>query len=141
MLNWYGPSSMTEPKVSIIIVHLDNQTALLACLKSCQTIQYSNYEIIVVENGSRRPLDSDYLKSLAGRTLGVIRSLINVGFAGGNNLGIGAALDRGADYVLLLNDDTEVTPEFLNVLVQVGEQDESVGAAKPGRTRGCEPTC
>lgn len=130
-LSAFVPRYMRDPKVSIIIVYLDSQTTLLACLKSCQTIQYRNYEIIVVENGSRLALDPDALKDCAGRAPSVIRSPVNLGFAGGNNLGIHAALAQGADYVLLLNDDTEVAPEFLDVLVQAGEQDEHIGALGP----------
>ncbi|MCX5724449.1 MAG: glycosyltransferase family 2 protein [Nitrospirae bacterium] len=122
---------MVEPKVAIIIVHLDSRAALLACLTSCQAIHYRNYEILVVENGSRLALDPDALKDCVGRTPLVIRSPVNLGFSGGSNLGIRAALDRGADYVLLLNDDTEVAPDFLNVLVQAGEQDPAIGALGP----------
>ncbi|MCX5721246.1 MAG: glycosyltransferase family 2 protein [Nitrospirae bacterium] len=122
---------MSDPRVCIIILHLDSQAALLACLRSCRAIQYKNYEIVIVENGSSVALDLEVLRDCAGRTPIVIRSPVNLGFSGGNNLGVRAALDREADYVLLLNDDTEVAPEFLNVLVQVGEQDESIGALGP----------
>jgi GT2 family glycosyltransferase len=122
---------MSDPRVCIIILHLDSQAALLACLRSCRAIQYKNYEIIVVENGSREALDLDALKDCAGRAPSVIRSPVNLGFAGGNNLGIHAALAQGADYVLLLNDDTEVAPEFLDVLVGVGERSEHIGALGP----------
>lgn len=122
---------MPDPRVCIIILHLDSRAALLACLKSCRTIQYSNYEIIIVENGSRVSLAPDALRDCAGLAPSVIRSPVNLGFAGGNNLGIRAALAQGADYVLLLSDDTEVAPEFLDVLVQAGEQDEQIGALGP----------
>lgn len=122
---------MRHPKVSIIILHLDSQVALLACLRSCRAIQYKNCEIIIVENGSRHALDPDTLKEFAGSTPCVIHSPVNLGFAAGNNLGIRAALTRGADYVLLLSDDTEVAPEFLDALVQAGEQDEHIGALGP----------
>lgn len=126
-----GSDPMPDPRVCIIILHLDNQTALLACLQSCRAIQYHNCEILIVENGSQRSLDPEQLKHCSGQTPTLIKSAINIGFAGGNNLGIRAALARGADYVLLLNDDTEVAPGFLNVLVQAGEQDDHVGALGP----------
>lgn len=122
---------MSDPRVCIVILHLDNQTALLACLRSCRAIQYKNYEIIIVENGSPRPLDPHTLKDCDGRTPIVIRSPVNLGFSGGSNLGIKAALARGSDYVLLLNDDTEVAPEFLTVLVQAGEKHDHIGALGP----------
>lgn len=122
---------MSDPRVCIVILHLDNQTALLACLKSCQMIQYSNYGIIVIENGSPTPLDPDKAKGWGGKAPTVLRSALNVGFAGGNNLGIRAAMARGADYVLLLNDDTEVAPGFLAALVETGERSPRCGALGP----------
>lgn len=123
--------NQSEPKVSIIILHLNDQSALRACLRSCQSIQYSNYEIIIVENGSCVPLDLDELKGLAGHVSQIIKSPVNVGYAKGNNLGIRAALDHGSDYVMLLNDDTEVAPNFLAVLVRVGNENDHVGALGP----------
>lgn len=120
-----------EPKVSIIILHLNDQSALRACLRSCQSIQYANYEIIVVENGSCVPLDLDELKGLASHVSQIIKSPVNVGYAKGNNLGIRAALDHGSDYVMLLNDDTEVAPNFLTVLVWVSGEYDHVGALGP----------
>ncbi len=122
---------MSDPRVCIVILHLDSQVALWACLKSCRAIQYKNYEIVVIENGSRVALGLDVLRDCAGRAPIVIRSSVNLGFSGGNNLGIKAALDQGADYVLLLNDDTEVAPDFLGLLVGAGEQSEHIGALGP----------
>lgn len=122
---------MLDPKVSIIILHLDNQLALRECLVSCQRIQYSNYEIIVVQNGSLNPLDLLELQTLASRVSKVIKSPVNLGFAKGNNLGIKDALAQDTEYVLLLNDDTVVAPEFLEALVRTGEEFSNVGALCP----------
>lgn len=124
-------TNQSEPKVSIIILHLNDQSALRACLRSCQSIQYGNYEIIVIENGSSVPLDLDELKGLSGHVSQIIKSPVNVGYAKGNNLGIRTALDHGSDYVMLLNDDTEVAPNFLAVLVRVGNENDYVGALGP----------
>jgi GT2 family glycosyltransferase len=123
--------NQSESKVSIIILHLNDQSALRACLRSCQSIQYDNYEIIIIENGSFVPLELDELRGLAGHVSQIIKSPINVGYAKGNNLGIRAALDHGSDYVMLLNDDTEVAPNFLTILVGVGNDNDHVGALGP----------
>jgi len=117
--------------VSIVILHLNDQPALRACLRSCQQIQYGNHEIVVVENGSHVPLDMGELRAWAGRATTIIKSPTNVGYARGNNLGIRAAMAHGAEYVLLLNDDTEVAPDFLEVLVRTGEASDHVGALGP----------
>lgn len=55
----------------------------------------------------------------------------NRGFAGGNNIGIKKALEMGADYILLLNNDTIVEPDFLKKLVEAGEKDEKAGILGP----------
>ena len=121
---------MPEPKVAIVILHFDQREALVACLESCWKIHYDNYEIIVVENGS--PSRADWRELTSGaRDIRVIRSATNVGYARGNNLGIRDACERGAAYILLLNDDTVVAPEFLQFLVEVGERAPSVGALGP----------
>jgi GT2 family glycosyltransferase len=58
----------------------------------------------------------------------VLRMEKNLGFCGGNNRGIADAIERGADYVLLLNNDTELHPQLLAELVRVAEQDARIGA-------------
>ena len=61
----------------------------------------------------------------------IIANSENLRFAGGNNVGIKYALERNADYVLLLNNDTEVAPDFLPELVRAAENDKSIGIAGP----------
>ena len=61
----------------------------------------------------------------------IIENGENLGFAEGNNVGIRRAMDEGTDYVLLLNNDTVVDPEFLGELVRVAEGDEKIGIVGP----------
>jgi len=119
------------PKISIIIVHLDNQLALVDCLKSCQKILYPNYEIIIVKNGSKSQLSLTALQGFAERVSMIINSAENVGYARGNNLGIQKALTHNANYILLLNDDTIVPPNFLDILVEEGEKSSNIGMLGP----------
>jgi GT2 family glycosyltransferase len=130
----------TNPRVAIVILHLDQHEALVACLESCRKIAYGNYEVIVVENGS--PAGSPWRQATGlAADVRVIRSSVNLGYAKGNNLGIREACRRGADYVLLLNDDAVVVmPEFLGVLVDVGERAEGVGALGPVVVHADDPT-
>ena len=122
---------MPDPKVSIVIVTFNSRPELLACLKSCEGIRYINYEIIIIENGSREALDLHEVKNLSTHVRTILKSPVNLGYPRAANLGLKNALAHGADYVLLLNDDSEVAPDFLGVLVKVGEDMPDVGALGP----------
>ena len=63
--------------------------------------------------------------------LSVIKNSDNFGYAGGNNVGIKEALERGAEYVLILNNDTTVEPGFLIKLIKAMEQNPRAGMAAP----------
>lgn len=128
---------MRNPKVSIVVLHLDQREVLLACLESCGKIDYEGHEVTVVENGP--PTEPDWQEA-AARQVRVLRSPRNVGYAGGNNLGIRDACEQGADYVLLLNDDTVVASDFLRILVEAGEREQDVGALGPVIFHLDEPT-
>jgi GT2 family glycosyltransferase len=115
--------------VAIVILHLDQWEALLGCLESCRKLDYDNHELIVVENG---PTASRWRQAARPpRDVRVVTSPANVGYAAGNNLGVRDATSRGADYVLLLNDDALVVPELLRALVEAGERMADVGGLGP----------
>lgn len=109
---------MAEPKVSIIIVNFNGGQIFKDCLAALKKIKYSNIELIIVDNGS-----SDGTEKLA-----TIKNKKNSGFVGGNNEGIKKASGK---YVLLLNNDTKVPNNFLNILVKKIEADEKVGVIQP----------
>jgi len=118
-----------QPRVSIIILNWNSYQVTLDCLLSLQKIDYANFEIVLVDNGS---IDGSPAKLLANAPeIRLIRNATNLGFAGGCNVGIRDALHRGTDYVLLLNNDTIVAPDFLSQLVRVAESDEKIGAVSP----------
>ncbi len=119
------------PKVSIIIAHFDNLPVLLDCLKSCQNVTYPNYEIIIVQNGLRSELSLTSMRGLSERVSKIINLPENIGYACANNLGVIKALDRGADYILLLNDDTIVSSTFLYILIEEAEKSPDVGMLGP----------
>jgi GT2 family glycosyltransferase len=121
---------MKYPKVSIIILNWNGLEDTSECLESLKKVTYANYETIVVDNGS----DGDDVKILRekfGDYIHVINNDNNYGFAEGNNIGMRYVLSRGTDYVLLLNNDTTVAPEFLVEMIQVGESDEKIGVLGP----------
>jgi GT2 family glycosyltransferase len=118
--------------VSIVIVHLDSRPELMACLGSLrQVVGGCPVDVVVVENGSRRPLDLATLRAVEPRVSGIVKSPVNLGFAGGANLGIQHALAGGATHVMLLNDDAIVTPDFLVELLEVARREPAAGALGP----------
>lgn len=113
------------PLVTIVIVNWNGQEFIKNCLDSIQQITYEFFNVIVVDNASTD--DSCAMVERRFPTVTLIRNKENLGFAGGNNIGIRYALQDNADYVLLLNNDTVVSKDFLNSLINVAESDERIG--------------
>lgn len=169
---------MNYPKVSIIILNWNGWKDTIECLESLYQITYPNYDVIVVDNGSKdnsvqkikdycegkikveskffnynpnnkpiyileytkeeaerggnRRREKYFSKLPSNRKLRLILNDKNYGFAEGNNIGIRYALKAlNPDYILLLNNDTVVDPNFLTELVRVAESDEKIGIVGP----------
>ncbi|MDO9512334.1 MAG: glycosyltransferase family 2 protein [Bacteroidales bacterium] len=114
------------PLVSIITVNYDHPEVTCQMLDSMRKITYPNIEIIVVDNAS--PNDDPSIIPKNYPEVQFFQLDKNLGFAGGNNFGIHKA--KG-DYFLLLNNDTEVMPDFLEPLVTKFQEDPTVGAVSP----------
>ena len=113
-------------KVAIIILNYKNSKDTIECVESLEKIKYKNFEIIIVDNDSRDE-SIKTLRSYFKDKYIVLESNKNGGFAYGNNVGIKYALDNGADYILLINNDTTVEKNFLDVLVETAEKDKNIG--------------
>jgi GT2 family glycosyltransferase len=100
--------------VSIIITSLNGAQVLPQCLRAVFQTRYTDFEVIVVDNGS-----TDQTREVVRSGFPQARITYNRGFAGGNNLGLKAA--RG-DMLILLNDDTEVEPGWLTALTNAAAQ-------------------
>ncbi len=109
------------PAVSIIVVNWNGLADTRECLESLSRITYPGARVIVVDNGSRE--DEAHALRAEFPAFEVVAAGANLGFTGGNNLGIGRALADGAEYVLCLNNDTVVDPGFLEPLVAALEED------------------
>ena len=119
----------SPPKVAIILVNWNGYDLTQACLESLKELQYSNFQTVLVDNGSIDGSGEKLKTEFPAITL--LTSPENIGFTGGNNLGIQWALDHSYDQVLLLNNDTLVEPDFLNPLVSFLEQNPDYGAVQP----------
>jgi hypothetical protein len=117
---------MEQPLVSIITVNYDHPEVTLDLLSSLASITYSHTEVIVVDNAS--PKDDPAILKNSFPEIIFIQSPVNLGFAGGNNLGIRKA--KG-EYLLFINNDTVVEPGFLEPLVAKFEADSKIGAVSP----------
>ena len=119
------------PKVSIVILNWNGLNDTVVCLESLKKITYPNYNIIVVDNGSAGN-DAREIKTRFGNYIFLIENDKNYGYTGGVNIGIKYALNNlAADYILLLNNDTIVDPEFLTKMVELAETDKSIGIVGP----------
>lgn len=113
------------PLVSIITVNFNQTEVTCALLSSLQNITYPNIEVLVIDNAS-----DDDPQIIRQRFPNVVLVLnpINYGFAAGNNFGL---MRAKGEYVLLLNNDTEVTKGFLEPLVNKLKSDNLIGAVSP----------
>lgn len=117
------------PHVCIVVLNWNNRDDTLSCLESLRGLDYPSFDVVVVDNGST----DDSVATIRERhpEVTVLEARRNLGFTGGNNLGLRWALDCGADYALLLNNDTELTASFLTLLVAAAEEDPRIGIASP----------
>lgn len=137
-----------EPTVIIIILNYNGAPDTIDCLQSLLKISYPKYRVIIIDNDSSddsfetieqflRFKSIDHLvsghpeadKNMTDKLpfVTLIRNDKNGGYGYGNNVGIQYALENNADYVLILNNDTIVSPDFLEPLVQMCEDDDRIG--------------
>lgn len=118
-----------RPLVYIILLNWNGKEDTLECLRSLEKINYPNYRICLVDNASTD--GSVEAVRTAYPNVEIIENSENLRFAEGNNVGIRYALNRGVDYVLLINNDTKVDTEFLQVMVSFAENNSLIGLVGP----------
>jgi len=123
-----------HPKISILLLNWNNWKDTKQCLESLRHITYPNFDIILVDNGS----SDDSLSNMqifkdknTELKISILKNKQNLGFGGGNNIGINFALNNNSDYVLLLNNDTSVASDFLESMIAVTEDNPKVGLVSP----------
>jgi GT2 family glycosyltransferase len=117
----------SNPQVDCIVLNWNGWQDTISCLDSFAKCTYPSLRVIVVDNGSAD--DSVARIRAAHPDILLLENSKNLGFAGGNNVGIGYALTHGAEYLWLLNNDTEPAPDALCALVEKAMSDRTIGAA------------
>ncbi len=112
---------MSEPFVSVIIVNYNGRTYLEKCLKSLMNINYSNFQVILVDNNSEDG-SVEFVRKLYP-TITIKKLEKNFGFAKPNN--IGARISKG-NYLLFLNNDTDPDPNFVKELVDTIKKNSEI---------------
>ena len=115
-----------HPTFSIVIANYNGLAFLPACFDSLLNSTYTNLEILMVDNGSTD--DSVAFVETNYPRVRIIKSPVNLSFSGGNNLGIRQASGK---YIVLLNNDTEVDPGWLEPLLEEMESDPGIAACQP----------
>lgn len=120
---------ITPPRVSIVTPIHNGIEDTVEYLRSLAGVTYPNFEIVIVDDGS-----TDGSSEIIARDFPRVRLLPGDGtlwWAGGTNAGVRDALERGADFILTMNNDVRVAPDFLDKLVQCAS--ENPGAIVGGK--------
>ena len=121
--------TMRSPRIGCIFLNYNNTDDTLGAVESLLRTQYEPLDVLVVDNGSDERWLSKLRHGLAGTNVQILEMGRNLGFTGGNNAGYRVLLQQHPDYILLLNNDTYVEPNFLGPLVEALEGDPGAAAA------------
>lgn len=116
---------MRHPSACIVVLTWNGWTDTEECLRSLVPCLGEGIRVLVVDNGSEDRTPARVRGTFPGMEL--IENGRNLGYAGGNNVGIRHALEKGAEYVILLNNDTVVDREFARELLAVAQRDPEIG--------------
>lgn len=112
--------------IGIILVNYNGYEDTVECLKSLEAVTYVNKKIYVVDNASTVEPEEAQIEYIKAQSVYIL-SKENLGFSGGNNLGIAKAIEDGCGFVLLLNNDTTVEKDFLEPLMEAAYRNQDLG--------------
>jgi len=124
-----GSRSVSVPKIAVVVLNWNGRADTLDCLESLKAVDYPNWDVLVVDNGS----EDDSVEAIRKNhpEIPIIETGKNLGFAGGNNRGIQEALRRDAEFVLVLNNDTVVASDLLRRLARSAAEYPDAAALGP----------
>ncbi len=118
-----------KPLVAVLILSWNESDFTINCVKDLSKIDYPNFKIMILDNGSRKE-ESEKIKKI--KNAQIFRTEENLGFTGGNNYLIEKALkDESVDYFLCINNDTILNEKFLGELIKVAEENPKIGCLGP----------
>ncbi len=118
-----------SPRVWVLVTNYNGAAWLPRCLNSLMATRYPELHVVLIDNGSSD--DSVAVARAVSPRVEILANETNRGFCQANNAAIARALERGARYVALLNNDTYVQPDWIDRLVEVGEQAGDLGILGP----------
>src|SRR5579883_2460211 len=116
-------------KVFAVTINYNKEEVTLQWLASMEKIKTPGFSLsmVIVDNASTKP----FILNQKKENVHVIRSEDNTGFTGGNNIGMEYALAHGADYILIINNDTIVDPNLVKNLLEVLDSNPHIGLTAP----------
>ncbi|HSX26713.1 MAG TPA: glycosyltransferase family 2 protein [Chlamydiales bacterium] len=111
---------MKHPRIFILLLNWNGKRDTLECLASLEKVDYPNFQTLVVDNGS----SDDSVPAIRAAFPNVLidETHANLGFAGGNNVGIEWVLKHHAEWIFLLNNDTIVAPDLLHRFLEAAQK-------------------
>lgn len=118
-------------KITAIVLNYNGNKDTIECIASLKksTTPHFEFNVVVVDNNSKTDISQQLQKSFPDVTF--IKNTKNLGYSGGNNKGIEQALGNGADYILLLNNDTIVDKNLVEKLFTTAESEKTIGVVVP----------
>ena len=120
---------MNAPRVGVVIPILNRRDDTLECLKSISEAAYPDIQIYVMDNGST----DGSVQAIGSQFPNVKLTPLgrNLGFAQASNIGLRQMMEDGARYALLLNNDTVIAPDMIDVLVGTATKSPAIGILTP----------
>lgn len=124
--------AMKHPLVYALVINWNGMDHVHVCFESLLRSPYPNLKVALLDNASTDG-SADYVEKTFGADTRVVvwRFDRNLGWGGGNNEGMRRALDDGADFIFLLNNDTWTAPEAVSELVALADKRPDAGALAP----------
>jgi GT2 family glycosyltransferase len=131
------PGETAAPRVAAVVLNWHGRAHTLECLRALAALSYPRLSLILIDNGCKQ-FSAEEVASLFPNAR-YLHSAVNLGFAGGANLGMRSALDNGADYVWFVNQDAQPEPESLRELLAVAERDTAIAIVGPKILQQADP--
>lgn len=121
--------NFSDSLVCVLILNYDSLEDTLKCVETVRNSKHKNVRILVIDNASPDESGPQLASRLAPHEFMQLDE--NTGYAGGNNIGLKAALDSGAEFVFILNPDTRLTRHTISACIETLGADRSIGAINP----------